>query len=92
MMSLVRSLLSIAIVKMQCDRELAGFIGVALTYRMKFPIISRSIASYSLLQVCMVRFFKCKLALLSSYRVILFHLSKGSSACFLSSRSYPFSL
>jgi hypothetical protein len=43
-------LLSKARVKIQCDLEEAGFIGVAETYLMKLPIINKSIASYSLEQ------------------------------------------
>lgn len=46
--SLAKSLLSMAIVNMQCDLDDAGFIGVALTYLIKLPIINKSMASYSL--------------------------------------------
>jgi hypothetical protein len=39
-------------VNTQCDLDEHWFIGVALIWRMKFPIISRSIPSYSFAQWC----------------------------------------
>jgi hypothetical protein len=45
--SVYKSLDSNANVNIQCDLDDDGFIGVALTYLMKLPIINKSIASYS---------------------------------------------
>ena len=90
--SLARSLPSKAIVKMQCDRELDWFIGVAETWRTKFPMVSKSIPSCSFYTWWIDKFLRCKFPQSSSYSAILFHCSNGSSACFLSKRSYAVSL